>query len=447
MLSIRDSFRPNRREALTAGALGAFGLSLPQLLKAESAKRGKEMSCILIFAWGGPAQQETFDMKPDAPAEFRGAFKPIPTNVPGTQICEHLPRMARLADKYAIIRSANHTNRIHNPGAYYALTGRKPSADVVQFPATRRDWPAVGSVMAKLRPATHSVPPYVMVPIFSNDIGIPTPGQHAGFLGAGFDPFVISNDPNQPNFQVQSLAPQPNVNPTRLGNRKALVGDMNNSLDYLGSTMAARSLDRHYERAYTLVSSPECKRAFDLTKEPDVVRNRYGRTRHGQSVLMARRLIEAGVRLVMVNDSEDNGQNKRWDTHGGGFKTLEKNLPETDNALASLIEDLHDRGRLDSTLIVWMGEFGRSPKPDKGGGRDHWPDCYSLLMAGAGIKGGAVYGASDAKAAYPKDNPCRPEDIHATIYAALDLADAEIMDNLGRPLAVHEGQPIRAILS
>jgi uncharacterized protein (DUF1501 family) len=222
---------------------------------------------------------------------------------------------------------------------------------------------------------------------------------------------------------------------------------VNTRLGHLGDTMAAQSLDRHYERAYTLIGSPETKRAFDLSQETDATRDRYGRNRHGQSMLLARRLVEAGVRLVMVNDNETSGQNKRWDTHGGGYKTLKGEvLPHADSALASLLEDLRDRGRLDSTLVVWMGDFGRSPKVDKGGGRDHWPDVYSLLMAGGGIQGGRVHGASDSKAAYVKDSPVRPEDIHATIYHCLGLNGAKIHGNLGRPLALVDGQPIKTLL-
>jgi hypothetical protein len=285
------------------------------------------------------------------------------------------------------------------------------------------------------------------LPIFSNDIGIPTPGQHAGFLGLGFDPLVINSNPNKPDFAVAELAPRPELTADRLDGRKALLHDLNARVARWGEAGAARGLDEHYERAYRLVGSAASQQAFDLGREPRETRDRYGRTRHGQSVLLARRLIEAGVRLVMINDAEDNGQNKRWDTHGGGFATLRKILPETDNALSSLIEDLRDRGLLESTLIVWMGEFGRSPKADKGGGRDHWPDCYSLLMAGGGVKGGQVYGSSDARAAYPRDNPVHPEDIHATIYKALGLSEeTQIVDQLGRPLPLYAGKPIEALL-
>jgi hypothetical protein len=431
----------NRREWFHVGALGVGGLTLPQLLHAE-VRSGQYKSCVFIFAWGGPAQHETFDPKPDAPAEVRGAFAPIRTSVPGLFVGEHLPKLAQRAHRYAIIRSATHSNRVHNPGAAYALTGRKPSADIVEFPARRTDWPSVGSLLSKYAPVRAAVPPYVVLPIFANDVNIPTPGQHAGFLGGGYDPLIIHADPNQPQFRVAALAPQADVSAQRLADRRQLLAQLEPTAPHAG----AKELGKHYERAYDLVTSAATRRAFDLNQEPAAVRERYGRTRHGQSVLLARRLVEAGVRLVLVNDAEDSGQNKRWDTHSGGFNTLKKVLPETDAAVSSLLDELHDRGLLDSTLVVWMGEFGRSPKADAAGGRDHWPDCYSLLLAGGGIRGGAVYGASDSRAAYPKELPVRPEDIHATIYHALGIpADAHLHDTEGRPLSVYTGQPIRAL--
>jgi hypothetical protein len=446
MIGIFDA-APTRRELLRAGALGAFGLSLPQLLRAEAAARPKKIkSCVFIFAWGGPAQQETFDMKPDAPAEIRGDFKPIDTNVPGIRMCEHLPKLAKLANHCGIIRSATHKNRVHNPGAFYALTGRKPDRDVVQFPAQRGDWPAIGSVLAKLRPSEQTVPPYVILPIFANDIGIPTPGQHAGFLGAGYDPLIVHADPSKPNFAVPALTPRAELTADRLDARRGLLAQVNAQAEAMSKVAAGGGLDRHLERAFDLVSAPAAKKAFDLGQESPATRDRYGRTRHGQSVLLARRLVEAGVRLVLVNDAEDSGQNKRWDTHGDGFKTMRKYLPETDNAVSSLIEDLRDRGLLDSTLIVWMGEFGRSPRVDKSGGRDHWPDVYSVLLAGGGIQGGRVFGSSDSRAAYPRDCPVGPEEIHATIYHALGLPEeTHIADAFGRPMALYQGKPIQPL--
>ena len=311
MISVFDT-APTRREVLRAGALGAFGLSLPQLLRAESAARpGKIKSCVFIFAWGGPAQQETFDMKPDAPAEIRGEFKPASTNVMGIQFCEYLPKLARLANHCAIIRSATHKNRVHNPGAFYALTGRKPDRDVVEFPARRGDWPALGSILAKVRPTGQTVPPYVILPIFANDINIPTPGQHAGLLGAAYDPLIVHADPSKPNFSVPALTPCAELTADRLDARRSLLAQVNAQAEAMAKVAAAGGLDRHYERAFDLVSTPAARKAFDIGQESAANRDRYGRTRHGQSVLLARRLVEAGVRLVLVNDAEDSGQNKR----------------------------------------------------------------------------------------------------------------------------------------
>ena len=444
MIGIFDTLnaaRPTRREVLRAGALGTVGLSLPQLLRAESAARKTRIkSCIMVFAFGGPAQQETFDMKPDAPAEIRGEFKPIDTNVAGIRICEHLPKLAKLADQYAIIRSATHKNRVHNPGSFYALTGRKPSADVVQFPAKRDDWPAIGSILAKVRPIDRPLPPYVVLPIFANDIGIPTPGQHGGFLGTSVDPLIINSDPSKPNFTVPALMPRAELTADRMDARRGLLAQVNAQVAALGESAPAQNLDRHYERAFDLVSSAASKQAFDISQESAATRDRYGRTRHGQSVLLARRLVEAGVRLVLVNDAEDNGQNKRWDTHGDGFKTMKKYLPETDNAVSSLLEDLRERGMLDSTLVLVTSEFGRTPKINATAGRDHYPRVYSAALAGGGFKRGFVYGSSNSTASEPEEDAVRIEDVLTTVYRQIGInADKELMTPGARPVEIIDG--------
>jgi hypothetical protein len=304
----------------------------------------------------------------------------------------------------------------------------------------------VGSVLAKFQPGQQAVPPYVILPIFANDISIPTPGQHAGFLGTAYDPLIVRADPNQSDFAVPALTPRAELTVDRLGSRISLLGRINAQVETLRQAAATRGLDRDYERAFDLVSSTAAKEAFDIAREPAAVRNRYGRNRHGQSVLLARRLVEAGVRLVLVNDTEPNGQNKVWDTHSGGFATLRSHLPEMDAALGSLIEDLHQRGLLESTLVVWMGEFGRSPTVGRDGGRDHWAPVYSLLMAGGGIQGGRVHGSSDFRGAYPRDNPVTPEDIHATIYHALGMPhDTHVRDPLNRPQSLYNGRPIETL--
>lgn len=440
-----DGGRISRRELLCAGALGAAGLSLPRLLASEARGGRPVKSAILIFAWGGPAQHETFDMKPDAPAEIRGAFNPIQTSVVGTHISEYLPRLSRQAHRFAIIRSACHSARIHNPGASYALTGRAPSANIVDFPARRTDFPSLGSIAAQLMPVTQPVPPYVIAPVFANDVNIPTPGQIGGFFGARVDPMVIAGDPSARDFNVAALQPRGELDAARLEGRRGLADQVNRNAPIRQSS-AVQGLDRHVERAFDLVSSTAARRAFDLTQEPDALRQRYGMNRHGQSVLLARRLVEAGTRLVMVNHAEVSGQNKLWDTHGDGFRTLRQELPYTDAAVSTLLDDLADRGMLDSTLVVWMGEFGRSPRVDTGGGRDHWPDVYSLLMAGAGVRGGLVHGSSDRIGGFPRDGAVSPEEIHATMYHALGIPeDTHIHDSFGRPIGLYPGRPIRTM--
>jgi hypothetical protein len=446
MIGIGDP-TPTRREFLRTGACGAIGLSLPQLLRAEAAARPtRPRSCIFIFAWGGPSQLETFDPKPDAPAEVRGEFQSIATKMPGLRVCEHLPKLAGIADQYCVIRSVRHKNNIHNPGAYYALTGRKPSANVIEFPARRSDWPALGSILARAGSTKRTVPPYVVLPVFANDIGYPTPGQRAGFLGGNLAPLVVSADPNKADFTVPNLTPRAELGANRLDVRRDLVRQINARVEALNRSEATQRLDRYSERAYDLIGSAACKQAFDINQERATVRDRYGRTRHGQSLLLARRLVEAGVRLVLVNDAEVSGRNKIWDTHDKLFKSLKQKLPETDGGLAALLEDLRVRGMLESTLVVWMGEFGRTPQVNKAAGRDHSPSVYSVLLAGGGIKGGQVYGSSDARAEYPRQDPVGPEEVYATIYRALGLPeDTHVHDFEGRPHALYHAQPIKAL--
>jgi len=437
--------RLTRRTAFLAGGLGTIGLSLPQLLAAEERKKpSRPKSIILIVPWGGPGQMDTFDLKPDAPAEVRSAFKPINTNVVGTHICEHFPKLAKLADRYAIVRSMSHKISTHNSATHYVLTGRQPAITNRELiPANRSDWPCIGAVLAKLRPTNRSVPGYVQLPCPLIDNGSYTGGQHGGFFGAGYDPFVLaSKDPSEKNFTVQGMKLEPGLTPERLTARRALLDKLNDS--------GTNSIAVHYERAYDLLGSTSAKQAFDLSQEPALIRERYGMNRHGQSVLLARRLVEAGVRLIMVSDTLEN-TNGRWDTHSGPVYSsdLKKVFPETDAALATLLEDLHDRGLLDSTVVAWMGEFGRTPKMDSPtGGRGHWPNCYSILLSGGGIRGGVVYGSSDKLSAFPRDNPVPPEDILATLYHCLGIdPHTMIADPLGRPMALCEGKAVQALMA
>jgi hypothetical protein len=466
-----------RREMLRLGSLGALGLTLPEMWAAPAPANpprgaGPAKACILFFLEGGPAHQDLWDMKPDAPAEVRGEFKPIASSVPGVFVCEHLPLLARQMHHVALVRSVHHTVVDHNAGAYYALTGRSP---VVGGRLIVRDepdnFPPIGAVAGQFRPIDRPLPAFVHVPEIMSNNGYDLPGQRAGFLGAAFDPLVVG-DPSAPNFTVAGLSPPRDVDRARLAARRELLARLNRADDggpLPPTSPAADRLRAYHEKAFALITSAESRRAFDLHRESARVRERYGlpdrtdRSREarqfgglphlGQSMLLARRLVEAGVRLVTVCTGRRLDQ--AWDTHRQHFPLLKKSLlPYADRAFSALIEDLSDRGMLDETLVVAMGEFGRTPKlgqitssagADRGG-RDHWPHCYSILLAGGGIRGGAVYGASDKHAAYPAQDPVAPEDVAATIYLALGIDPARrLADPLGRPQHVAVGQPIRAL--
>lgn len=447
MLTIADPLQPgrvSRRNVLRAGAFGAVGLSLPQLLKAEAAtaERGSK-SCILIFANGGPSQLDTFDPKPDAPAEIRGEFNSIQTPVPEIRVCELLPKLAALAKEFSLVRTVSHEVAGHMAATYLALTGHMPPKLEHPVPATGSDVPAIGSVLARLRPSRPELPSYVVQPQLAYDVGYTMGGQYSGYLGAAYSPYVVNDDPSADGFKVQGLELNDQLSRPRLDDRLRLVEEMEARVGRLGEALSAHSDDAFDHLALNLLSSAAAKEAFDLDKEPRGVRDRYGRNRYGQSYLMARRLIESGVRMVLVNDILGT-QNDRWDNHGGTFAPMRKSLPETDAALSSLLIDLRERGMLDDTLVVWMGEMGRGPKVPHG---DHWPQCYSVLMAGGGIQGGRVHGRSDKHAAYPSAGGCTPGDVVATIYHALGIpANTTVNDHKGRPIYVYNGEPIRTLL-
>lgn len=464
---------------LRLGSLSLAGLSLPELLAAQSTpqsdgKRKVAKACILFFLEGGPAHQDTFDMKPDAPAEVRGEFKPIATSVPGITVCEHLPLLAHQMHHVAQVRSVHHTVVDHNAGAYYALTGRTPVVGgrliVHDEP---ENFPPFGAVLAKLRPTRRTLPPFVHIPEIMSNNGYEIPGERAGCLGPAFDP-LVTGDPSAPKFRVPGLSLARGMTLERLAQRRELLDRLNRG-DALGGSLAsddeARQLETHHERALDLVSSPEVRRAFDLSRESAETRERYGLADRvdrsiearkfgglphlGQSMLLARRLIEAGVRLVTVCTGRRFDQ--AWDTHRDHFPLLKRSLlPYADRAFSALLADLADRGMLDETLVVAMGEFGRTPRlgqitssagADRAG-RDHWPHCYTVLLAGGGIRGGAVYGASDKHAAYPARDAVTPEDIATTIYEALGVnPHTRIRDRLNRPQDLAVGRPIREIFS
>ncbi len=435
-----------RRDCVRIGAIGLGGLTLPGLLRANAWAGGskapapKAKSVIVLFLSGGPSQLDMWDMKPDAPEAIRGTFRPIETNVPGIQICEHLPRMARLADKYAIVRSMTHEQSAHPAAAYWMMAGSpiaRPAADASFM--SRVDRPHMGSALAKvLGPLVPSMPPFVMVPEAMAPNGPERAGQHAGFLGPSYDPYRINSDPNLPDYSPGVLASADGLTASRLRDRRALLDQIDPS--------DGSGMDVFQSRAFDLLSSTAARDAFDIDAEPDSVRNRYGRHVFGQSTLLARRMVEAGVRLVHVNwVRHDNGKGgSGYDTHGKHLDLAQNNLmPPTDAAFSSLIEDLDERGLLDETLVVMMGEFGRTPRFNSAAGRDHWPHCFSLVLAGGGIRGGRVHGASDRIAAYPSADPVTPGDLIATIDHVLGVDPQSLIhDQQGRPFPLADGRPV-----
>ncbi len=458
----------DRREFLRAGTLGLGGLGglgLGPLLQARAANlesKPRAKACIVLFMWGGPAHQDTWDPKPGAPAEYRGEFKPITTNVPGVQICEHLPRLARMADKLAIIRSMTHGDVDHTTATHNHLTGR----DVPRRGGPlSEDWPGYGAVLSRLGRGRGPLPPFVsMMPKVPAPDGAPrfveqSHGQGAGWLGPMYEPMRIDADASKPDYRVGDFELHADVPVQRTDRRRALLRDLDRQVRELERDAQVGALDSHYQRAFSLLASREVTRAFDLTLEDPRTRERYGMNIHGQAVLQARRLVEAGVPLVTVFWQNDGITNVSvyWDTHSRNFIDLKTRLcPVTDQAFSALLEDLQQRGLLDETLIVWTGEMGRTPRVGQsvvGGagagkdGRDHWPSVFSTVLAGGGIRGGVVHGSSDRFAAYPASNPTPPADLAATIYHCLGVdPHMSLVDRLGRPMTLCEGTPIGAIL-
>jgi hypothetical protein len=410
-------------------------------------------SIIFLHQYGGPAQHDTFDMKPNAPEQIRNIFRPIATNVPGIQVCELLPRTAKVMNKVCLIRSVQHTMKNHNSAGYYSLTGHAPPTDDQRLRDSSDLFPAYGSVVDKLSPAVTGTPTFVSYPYVIRD-GSVTPGQHASFLGKAYDPLFISQDPSSPDFALPELSLPANVTAERMQYRREMLNLIDRQIGLLEHAAQARGIDESYQKALAMLSSAKLKHAFDLSQEPPAVRAKYGPTTYGQGCLLARRLVEAGVRFVTVYLSASIGGDRGgWDTHGFNGKPMNpilKNylLPITDQTLPTLIEDLSERGFLDRTLVMWFGEFGRSPRINKEAGRDHWPQCYPVLLAGGGVRRGFVYGASDKIGAFPAIDPVSPDDVAATMFALLGIDPAtEIRDLLGRPFPIAKGKTIDAVIA
>jgi hypothetical protein len=453
--------RVRRREFLRAGGLSLFGLGLPSLLHGRAqpaAPRPRAKACILLFMWGGPAHQDTWDLKPEAPLEYRGEFRPIATTVPGLRICEHLPRLARRAHQLALIRSMTHNNVDHTAAPHLLLTGKPPPAG-----SLADDWPSFGSVVAKLGRGRGPLPPFVsMMPVVPN--GAPrfveqTHGQGAGWLGPLYNPMRIDADASLPDYRVGDFALRAELTALRNGGRRGLLQTLDEQVRQLEQHPDVQAMQANYERAFSLLATPAVTRAFDLAHEPRAVRERYGMNIHGQSVLQARRLVEAGVPVVTVYWPNDGITNVSvyWDTHNRNFLDLKTRLcPVTDLAFSALLDDLDQRGMLDDTLVIWTGEMGRTPRVGQsvvGGagagrdGRDHWGKVFTSILAGGGVRGGVVYGSSDRFAAEPATNPTPPADLTATIYHLLGIDPRlELRDRLGRPMTLCEGNVIEGIL-
>jgi len=425
-----------RRDFMQIGALGAIGLSLPQLVAAQ--ERGAvqpehdDRSCIMIFNLGAPSQMDTFDPKPDAAAEIRGPFAPISTKG-GFQITEILPRHAAVADKFSIVRSCYHTGAaVHDTGHQMLQTGRLFTGGV--------NTPHVGCALAYLRGRKSDLPPHVILPEAMGPTGGNLPhGQDAGFLGKAHDPFVLNTDPSVANFKVPDLLPPKELGDVRLERRRKLRAIVEQNVAEFEASPSAKLMDANFEAAWRMMTSPQARAAFDLSKEPDSVRDKYGRNRFGQCCLLARRLIEAGVRFVTVNTFLTVFDEITWDIHGSKpFTSIEgmKNIvaPMYDQAYGTLIEDLADRGLLAKTLVCNLAEFGRTPRINPAGGRDHWPQCFSAYFAGGGIQGGRAIGKSDAIGAYPAERAVEPAEVVATIYKSLGFnLDTTLPGPAGRP--------------
>lgn len=463
----------SRRQLLQAGGAGLLGLSLPKVLAAEAAqapRRARAKSVIFVFLFGGPSQLETFDMKPDAPSGIRGPWDPIASRTSGLRICEKLPRLAQMSDRYCVIRSVHHRQNDHN-GCHYFQTGHQfPPAPrgAAMVDATDRDWPAMGSVVEYLDHRSRggrarAVPSYVYLPNRLGHIqGYDRLGQYAGWLGRAYNAMATVVRKRGPNdnpyardctdveldFQVQGLTVEPTLTLDRLDRRQSLLEQVETSQRWLDQSARVGDFDSYRQAALGMVTSGRLREALDIRREPGNLRDRYGRHLFGQSMLMGRRMIEAGARFVTVLWDAPNGYS--WDSHTTSAELKDYLLPGLDQSLSALLEDLDNRGLLDETLVVCGGEMGRTPRPDTGSwGRGHWSYCFPCVLAGAGIRGGITYGKSDKTAAYPSEMPVSPEDMACTIYDAMGIdPHGFIHDKQGRPVAIMDaGQPLRELFS
>jgi hypothetical protein len=440
----------SRRDFLRVGSAagGAVALSMADLQARAAAGRGGDLNCILLFLVGAPSHLDTWDLKPDAPDTVRGPFRPVQTNVPGVQIGEHFPLMSRMADRFAIVRSVHHTAApIHETGHQLMQTGHLFRGDV--------EHPHYGAAVAHLRGTGRSgMPPFVVVPGPIGNTGVSVShGQGAGYLGARHEPFVLRGDPNAADFQLADVSTPPGIDPARPQSRHELLNAIDDAQRAYDAATDGRTPDTASDRAFHLLFAQNARRAFDVTSERPDVRARYGRNTFGQSCLLARRLVEHGVRLVTVNMFDTVFGNLSWDCHADGG-TLGVTLddyrdtlcPMFDRAYTALLDDLRQRGLLETTLVVAMGEFGRTPQLNNRGGRDHWPGVWSVLFAGGRVRGGQVVGASDRTGAEPRERPVSPAEVAASVYHGLGVDPGVTLPGPeGRPLPLCEARPINEL--
>lgn len=447
----------HRRKFFQFGGVSLLSGGLLQMLAAQESSRPanprRAKACILLFQVGGPYQAETFDPKPDANPEIRGIFQTIATRVTGLRMTDALPRVAEHADKIAILRGVNHTIRCHNPAIYCSLVGREatdPMAVSNRTNARRTDHPHFASVAARLQPPQTSMPFHVIIPNTTNNGPAKSPGLLGGYLGAAYDPFILGADPADPDFRVDSTALPDEVDPRRFESRQSLLERFDRQREQIERSGAVDSMNTLYRRAFTMLTSPQSRAAFDLSRESARVRDRYGRTTQGQSALLARRLVEAGVPFVSCFSHVDVDRGS-WDTHLNHNERVRELLPVADQAFSALLEDLHQRGMLDETLVIWMGEFGRTPRigvqvsnnANNATGRDHWCNCYSVVLAGGGVRGGNVVGSSDQFAAYPRERAVHVSELQATIFHILGIDPrAQLYDIQGQFHTICDGNPV-----
>ena len=402
-------------------------------------------SLVIIFLTGAASHHDTFDMKPEAPVEIRGEFQPISTSIPGYSICEHLPQLAARANKYAVIRTLSHEDNNHLMSTHHVLTGEKQPGGFFDKVASRDDWPCYSSALAFLRKRDDGLPSGVNLPTFLREGPLTWPGQHAGFLGPNFDPWQITGDPNKPDFRVDALTLAQGIDVVHLGRRQLLLQEVNRRQSQFAEVAQSVRLQKDQQLAFNMLTSSRLSQAFELHREPDGIRDRYGRNTHGQSLLTSRRLIEAGVPIVQVNI----GHVQNWDHHGDIFNTLKNRLlPPLDQGVSALLDDMESRGLLENTMVMMLGEFGRTPKINAARGRDHWGPCFFGLFAGAGVQPGQVIGRSDVTGAYPATRGFSPNDVGATVYHVLGLpAEVEVTDRLGRRVRLNKGDVIESLFN